>query len=1168
MDPVSSAIALNVLGNFATDLIKWIAGSQIVKIEEAIQSTADAFQAIEGLSGTLIEWLHDERVGQTLASYIQGDLGQQNLPIQDLVSALLEQTQFYLPDHAAAVAEKIVSTFIWKIRGVYLADPAIAGFHIANRLEAQSVLLGTQHEEVLKSIETLGGLKPSLERQFRSAVKELETGNLQIAFSLLQSLLVEVESAALRLPELERSIHAKLGNVISRIDDKKVAAIHLRRAAELDKEDPVRAAINAAWADMFMEKHLDAYERLDQIQEAEGSNLFHYWNSKAMALVGLERFDEAIEIASRSDIGASDEEKNGLTGAIYLHALHFDKAAAAYEAASTLNPKSAEWHFGAGEMLLFPLIGIQNEEPIGARSAQFVEHLGKALNHFKEAGAIFRKQGRQLAALHANEKLALAYCLHNKCSDAIPLLEPVVQHNPNDRQNLLNLGFAYLAVKETSKAADVFRSALLIEHDANTERVFVHALVTSGQTQKALEFLSEKTTAPINERSLASHLNLAIVLSARREYSKAKNIFDRANAKFPEHPEVLLSLAEFYESMNSSQAASIAYSNALKNAAGRLEAQVRVQYGHFCFKEKDFSRAVELWKPLMRNGGPRSLSDPYLIGLFNTRNYAEVIRIVNEFSDAGVKVSAVSADLISSAYEHLDDLEPSRRWLEYLCDLDGNRPEYIMRLAQIDLRLGRREQALELLDASKAAVSQPAHILGFAKAYSLLGKPQEALDLAFLAAQLEESAEIYSGYVGAFLAAKDDEVQRSPEQIGFFQNILATFQERFPNAYQIQAFHVDPNNPLDAIRDTLEKYSQQVEQALTALKERRFPLTTFAKAINRDMYEVWLHALVDSDRLIFCAVGTEEEAVKFQEILVSTTGVMLDLIALFTFVHLGMLDKLRDVGDIYIAQQTLDYLHYMQSMRKIGGEKGTMGMIRGQFFMTEISAEDAEKINSVLNRVTEWVEQSGQIKGFTEPLNKDEEKWEKVLGESTLATLTIAKQRSVTLLTDDKILADLARQSHGLSSVNSQAVLVYLHSKGSITTNEYDDAVLKLAQSGYGFIRVTEEQFFLMLDREDFQLTPPVIKLFQILDSSTTDINSACAVTAGLLYRLFLEIIPQDVRDPLGFHILNTLVKHHSKMKLRAALLHPYSPESRCYLLFSENGWLSFGSGGSPISKM
>jgi len=264
---------------------------------------------------------------------------------------------------------------------------------------------------------------------------------------------------------------------------------------------------------------------------------------------------------------------------------------------------------------------------------------------------------------------------------------------------------------------------------------------------------------------------------------------------------------------------------------------------------------------------------------------------------------------------------------------------------------------------------------------------------------------------------------------------------------------------------------------------------------------------------------------------------MLDLLALFTMAHLGLLDKLWDVGDIYIAQQVLDYLHYMQSTRKIGHEKATMGMIQGQFFMTEISAEDVEKANAGLNKVTEWVEHSGGIKGLIEPLTKDERDWIKPLGEATVATLAIAKQRSVILLTDDKVLADLARQTHGLSAVNSQAVLVYLLSKKVISEAEYNDAVLKLVEAGYNFIRVNDEQFFLVIDREDFELTPAVIKMFQIFDSSTTDIKSACSVVAGLLRRLFSETIPKDIRDSLCFYMLDILTKHHPKVEIQKLIV-------------------------------
>src|ERR1051326_2039398 len=1125
------SIALGVLANFTTDLIKSAAGSRPQKIEDAIESTTNLFPDIEGLVGTLREWLRDEHVREILDSYAQGDLSQDTIPIQDLVSRLLEQTQLYLPEHGKAVAEKVISTFLVKIRGAYLSDPSTAGLHIANRLETQFAMANAQHGEVKQLIENLSGVKPSLQRRFDSAVRELNTGNAQIAQASFKSMLDELESSSLRFPELERGIHAKLGNALSRLGDNENAALHLQRAAHLDREDRTRAAVNAASADLLLGKAEEAYQRLEHIQGADGASLFNYWHTKAMALVGLQRFDEAVAIAARLDIGGSEEERYGLLGSVYLNAGRYDEAAEAYETASLLNPNVAEWHFGAGEMLLMPLIAVQNDNPFAARSKDFVQELTKAEAHFKSAAESFRQQGRATAALRGDEKLGLVYCLQERFIEAINLLEPVVRNFPNERQNVLNLAFACARAQQMSKATEYFHQALSIEHDDNLARLYVQALIQSNQSQKALEYLSTKTSIPINDDNLNSYLSLVDVLCAKREYTKAKDALTNIQSSRPDRAEVLFALGEFSEATSKPQEAISAYESALKNATGRLEALIRVRYGHLCFQQKNFPRVVELWKPLMRTGGPFSLQDEYIIALYNTRSYVEVIRIGKELRSAGFRMSALLANVVSSAFEQLDELESGREWLEYVCDRDGNRPEYIMRLAHIDLRLGPRERALELLDASKAALSKP--MMGYAKAYSLLGRPQEALDLAFQAAQSEPSEEIYSAYVGAFLAAGDDRAERSADQITLFQNILTNFKELFPGANQIQSFSIDPENPLESIQKVLTDHSEQVERAITAYKQRQFPLTTFAKAIGRDMYEVWLSAIHDANMSIYCANGTEEETVHAQQLLTSASGLMLDLTGLFTLAYLNLLDKLADIGDVYVAQNAVDYLHYMQSTRAIGPERGTMGMVRGRFFMTEISAEEVEKINAGLDRLTEWVEHSSKIKGFVEPLTKDESRWIKPLGDATLATLTIAKQRSALLITDDKVLADLARQTHGISSVNTQSILIYLLSKGSLSPTEYNEAILKISGWGYDFVRVGEEQFFFLLDREDFQLTPAVIGLFRVFESATADVRSACSVAAGLIRRLFTEVIPADVRDPITLHILNALARNHPKDQIK-----------------------------------
>jgi tetratricopeptide (TPR) repeat protein len=1131
------SIALGVIANFATDLIKSAAGSQSKKIEEAIQSTANQFLEIEGLVATLRAWMGDARVQEVLDSYVQGEQSQATIPIQELGSRLLEGTQFYLPDHGKAVATKIIFAFLVKIRAVYLSDPTSAGLHIANRLDTQFSVANAQHEELKLLIENLSGPKHSLQRRFDSAVQELNTGNAQIAYSLLKSLLDELESSSLRFPELERGIHAKLGNALSRLGDNEIAAWHLRRAAELDRDDPVRAAINAACADLLLHKSDEAHKRLADIQPGSGTNLFNYWHTKAMGLVALQRFEEAIAIASKPDIGGSEEERFGLLGAVYLHANRYEEAAAAYETASFLKSDVAEWHFGAGEMILMPLVAIQNDDPFAARSKEFIQGLTKAEEHLKRAAELFRKYGRATAALRADEKLALVHCLQERFIEAINLLEPVVRNFPDERQNVINLAFAYTRTQQMSKASGYFFQALSIDHDDNLERLYIQALIQSNQGDRAIQYLSSNTSTPVGDENLSSYLSLVEVLCAKREYMKAENVLANIQLSYPDRAEVLFAVGEFSEAMSKLQEAIAAYERALKNSTGRMEALIRVRYGQLCFRQKNFSRTVELWKPLIRAGGPFSLQDQYAMALYNARNYAEVIRIGTEMRSAGFTMSALFADVISSSYEQLDELESAREWLEYVCDHNENRPEYIMRLAHIYLRLGRREQALNLLSASKAALSNPNDMMGYAKAYSLLGKPQEALGLAFQAAQLERSEEIYAAYVGAFLAAGDDRANRSADQIALFQNILTNFQQLFPGANQIQSFTIDPENPLEGIQKVLTDHSQQVERAITAYKQRQFPFTTFAKALGRDMYEVWLSAIHDPNLPIYCASGTEEEALQAQQLLADTSGLILDLIGLFTLAQLNLLDKLTDIADVYVAQPALDYLHYMQSTRQIGRERGTMGMVRGQFFMTEISAEEVDRINADLNKLTEWVEHSPKIKGFIEPLTKDETPWIKPLGEATLGTLTIAKQRSAVLITDDKVLADLARQTHGISAVNSQSILIYLLGKGSLSVTEYNEAVLKLLEWGYDFIRVGEEQLFFMLDREDFQLTPAVISLFQIFESATADIRSACSAAACLIRRLFSEIIPADVRDPIALHVLNTLTKNHPKEEIKGLIV-------------------------------
>jgi hypothetical protein len=64
--------------------------------EEAIQSTANSFPALEGIADRLREWLKSPEVPRVLGSFVEGEIGRKDVPISELVSVFVEKTGFIL----------------------------------------------------------------------------------------------------------------------------------------------------------------------------------------------------------------------------------------------------------------------------------------------------------------------------------------------------------------------------------------------------------------------------------------------------------------------------------------------------------------------------------------------------------------------------------------------------------------------------------------------------------------------------------------------------------------------------------------------------------------------------------------------------------------------------------------------------------------------------------------------------------------------------------------------------------------------------------------------------------------------------------------------------------------------------------------------------------------
>ena len=272
MASVAATIALNIVSNFATDVLKWAAGESISPISEAIRSTGALFPEIDGVEDTLKQWLVHTRVTDVLNDYIAGQVGANELPLRDLVSILLEKTQFYLPEHSRATAEKIVGIFLTKLRTTYFADLQTGILHLANRGEAyasqqqaQLTAVQQQMQQLTDELKTASGLKPSLQKHFEAAAVALDRGDYPTAKALFESLLTEVEIAPQRDLDLQRRVEVNLGKIASGLGDHVGAVAYYKRAAKIDT-DRVRAAVNESVADLLGLRPQDALERLNKLR--------------------------------------------------------------------------------------------------------------------------------------------------------------------------------------------------------------------------------------------------------------------------------------------------------------------------------------------------------------------------------------------------------------------------------------------------------------------------------------------------------------------------------------------------------------------------------------------------------------------------------------------------------------------------------------------------------------------------------------------------------------------------------------------------------------------------------------------------------------------------------------------------------------------------------------
>ncbi|MCP4275685.1 MAG: PEP-CTERM system TPR-repeat protein PrsT, partial [Gammaproteobacteria bacterium] len=387
----------------------------------------------------------------------------------------------------------------------------------------------------------------------------------------------------------------------------------------------------------------------------------------------------------------------------------------------------------------------------------------------------------------------------------------------------------------------------------NNPSYFYLAGITSyrlGSYEAAKRFLNKYLNLYPND--LDSMQTLAAIELKTGRPSFAKGILAKANAYFPENPNILSLLGIAYMDMKEYDLAQEYFERVLTLVPGSDAgltnlARSKIATGNLEDAIADLlaaksGTAAQIELNLL-------LADAYS----KSRQYLKAIEIYHQLVQTA-PLNSRFARLYGAALGLSGDIKGARQWFERALELDSANIEAIIHLARMDLVQGNRDKAITYLEA-KAAENPESHelMVELGKTYSRLGEPQAAL-LWLQKAYTKKNNTHYTL----------DELVKTLIQTGGDQDAVSILDEFIGHnpadakAYiMLGRIHQRINQPQKAIEafTTAAKLSENksiplmiLAKALSNVDDRKGAINALTKAISLD--ESYLAGYIELTKLV------------------------------------------------------------------------------------------------------------------------------------------------------------------------------------------------------------------------------------------------------------------------------------------------------------------------------
>jgi tetratricopeptide (TPR) repeat protein len=913
------------------------------------------------------------------------------------------------------------------------------------------------------------------------------------------------------------------------------AATVYEEAHGYQPEEP-SAVANLALAALLRDQHADALRIIDRVLDDDPDHELAV-RIKANVL----RYSSPSELDDFLAEHADEETASQIRSAELMRAGAFAAAAAELDKLIDAGCQNEEVLESAAAALLSDAAG--RLKPVAPEIPPSEEHrrVGERVVDLLTRAIDLRRKQELVHPLVADlSNRAFGLMLLGRASEAIDDCRAALELRPTDSVVLSNKANAEALARRWADAARTWeRYDAVTAHRGDKLIDQLYCYDGCGELTNAATVAERLFADPISREVLEALPTAVEVYDKLLRTDDADALLHRAENAFPNHTFVALAHATRLEMLGEPEAETW-FRRAAEWADAQTARVARLGLATHLFDTGRYEDALVEYEA-SGAAGPHLWERRHLTALYRLRRYRETLALAATLR--GEKPLDVFASPIEAAtFAALGELAKAA---DIYFRLSHTYPAVLSYLVNYGLclsRLGEREKALRAFDQVRARLDSSNDLVALAERYRAEGRTPSAVAAARKAYDLDpHNPDIHLAFMRSMLMGSGGDDGLRDQDKDLLAKILAAFNSRFPEDGRIKM--IDLGTDLSQLRDAVSDGTSG-RRILDFYRSSSLPISVLPKVFKRRPFEVFA-GLAETPEYGL-RVDSGDVAERERETAAAAAGkpVVADLLVLYLLGRAGALDVARaGARRVLVHQAVLDELFEtladLRHKREAGG--GYFSRYGDQLIHHELDRAGLDVQIALVEQLVAFVRGECEIVGLIDYADLSADAILAHLEDATALSAELARQRGVTLLSDDASLRHVLRDLNGMQSFGGLALVEAGRRAGLVSEDRLRSILDAYAEANGRVLPISGDLLWDCVIRDGFRGGASFERTLRAASTPEVTVESLAVAAAVFLKHVWLSSLPAFAKSALLGAVLEAGTRAHGQARFVQAFFEALS---------------------------